>query len=157
MPVTGDTIVTLADGSRTAVCDLQPGMELAYGLTIRTITVSRFTGWIYIIEPHFITTGMTRIGDNKQMAKDIAQKRIYVTNTNIYDLKWDLYPRNIFTCDKNINQTFWSAIYVGVMAPKIITQIPDLIETDTDSKVYHRIWDADSKIWIYELADYTLD
>ena len=78
MPVTGDTIVTLADGSRTAVCYLEPGMVLATGSKIRTITVRRFTGWLYTVctgiespsqcnatgvsgavGPHFITTGTT--------------------------------------------------------------------------------------------------
>jgi hypothetical protein len=156
MPVTGDTIVTLADGSRTAVCDLQPGMELAYGSSIRTITVQRFTGWLYMVEPHFITTGSTRIGANKQMAKDIATKRIYVTDTNIYDFIWDLYPRNIFTCDTNNTQSFWSDMTFS-MAQKKIEHLPDIKEVDPASKVYHRTWDADSKTWTYELADYTLN
>lgn len=154
MPVTGDTIVTLADGSRSAVCYLQPEMKLAYGSIIQTITVQRFTGWLYIVDPNFITTGATLIGANKQMAKDIAAKRIYVTNTNIYDFVWDQYSRNIFTCGSN--QTFWSDITL-LMAQKIIDHLPDLHERDPDSKVYHRNWDAESKSWQYDLAAYTLD
>ena len=34
--------------------------------------------------------------------------------------------------------------------------VPDETEHDPDSKVYHRIWDAEAKVWRHELANYQL-
>jgi hypothetical protein len=104
-------------------------MILSNGFEIITITVCRYTGWLYIIEPHFITTGTTLIGDDKQAAKNIATKRIYAT-ADVYDFAFDEQHQ--------------------------IIHLPDEIEYDPDSKVFHRIWDADNKVWCHELANYQL-
>lgn len=150
MPVTGDTIVTLADGSRSQLCHILPGMVLFGGADVLTITVSQFTGWLYTISPHFIATSDTLISENRQIAKIIATKRHYAT-TDVYDFAFGPYSMGIFTTN---NQQFWSVELDDT--PMQILRMPKLIEFDPDSKVYHRIWDADAKVWRHELANYSL-
>ena len=148
MPVTGDTIVTLVDGSRSSVCHLQPGMTLSNGFNIVTIAVRRFTGWLYIIEPHFITTGTTLIGNDKQLAKHIATKRVYAT-ADVYDFAFDEQHRPVYTYETH--PLFWSSMLSDDAVNEII-YLPDETEHDPDSKVYHRIWDAEGKVWRHELV-----
>ena len=149
MPVTGDTIVKLADGSRTMVCHLQPGMVLSNDFKIETITVQRFTGWLYTVGPHFITTGMTRIGSDRELAKTIATKRIYTT-ANIYDFAFNESQRPIYPyCGVT---PFWSNMSV-ISFPFQTIQLPDETEYDPDSKIYRRIWNDESKTWQHELVE----
>ena len=151
MPVTGDTIVKLADGSRIMVCHLQPEMTLDNDVKIVTITVQRFTGWLYTVGPHFITTGTTLIDDNKQMSKNIATKRIYTT-TNIYDFVFDGWVGQMYPYGST--RGFWCDIATSFNSAQFQTiQLPDEIEHDPDSKVYRRIWDAESKTWQHELVE----
>lgn len=152
MPVTGDTIVTLADGSRSSVCHIQPGMKLANGFKIVTIVVQRFTGWLYIIQPHFITTGTTLIGDDRQVAKNIATKRIYAT-ADVYDFTFDEHHQPVYTYETH--PQFWSCMLSGDAVNQMI-YLPAQTEHDPDSKVYHRKWDAETKAWHHELANYQL-
>lgn len=171
MPVTGDTIVKLADGSRTMVYHLQPGMILSNDDKIVTITVQRFTGWLYTVGSHFITTGTTLIGDNKQMAKTIATKRIYTTNTNIYDFLFEKSVLPVYAIDSvctglqaqrnttdlnlsviGIEPSFWSNIKFAAIPFQTI-QLLDETEYEHDSKVYRRFWNAKTKIWQLELVE----
>lgn len=153
MPVTGDTIVTLADGSRCQVCHILPGMVLFGGADVLTITVSQFTGWLYTISPHFIATSDTLISEDRQLAKTIATKRHYAT-TDVYDFAFGPYSMSIFTTN---NQQFWSVEFsVSGIPPMEILRLPDVTEVDPESKVYHRIWDADAKVWRHELANYSI-
>ena len=150
MPVTGDTIVLLADCSRCQVCHIQPGMVLLSGTVVRTIIVSQFTGWLYTISPHFIATGDTIIGENKQVAKTVTTKRHYAT-TDVYDFAFSIYSVPIITTN---NHAFWSDVCSAIdnIQQMQILRMPELIEFDPDSKVYHRIWDAEAKVWRHELV-----
>lgn len=159
MPVTGDTIVILPDGSGCQVCHVLPGMVLYGGAVVRTITVSQFTGWLYTISPHFIATGDTLVANDSNWpiysedtknAKTIASKRHYAT-TDVYDFAFGSCSIDIFTDNYN---AFWSVKLDN--APMQILRMPSITENEPDSNVYHRIWDAEAKVWRHELANYSL-